>query len=78
MGFVLTKEGVMSMAFTIVSKSQREHPFKNGTAGRAWFEGFMRRHLKLSLPTPQLLSYCGALNSNNDIIMDFFGKLEEG
>ena len=39
MGFGLTKEGVMGMAFSIVNKSKRLHPFKNGSAGRAWFEG---------------------------------------
>ena len=38
MGFGLTREGVMGMAFKIVSKTQRPHPFKNGSAGRAWFE----------------------------------------
>ena len=35
----------------------------------------MKRHPKLSLWTPQPLSYYRALNSNNDVIMDFFGKL---
>ena len=42
MGFGLTRDGVMGMAFKIVSKSQRPHPFKNGSAGRGWFEGFLK------------------------------------
>ena len=75
MGFGLTREGVMGMAYAIVEKSQRNHPFKNGMAGRSWFEGFMSRHPKLSIRTPQPLSYCRALNSNYDTLMDFFGKL---
>ena len=71
MGFGVTREGVMGMAFTIVTKSQRAHPFNKGTAGRAWFEGFMRRHPKLTVRSPQPLSYC----SNQETLSDFFGKL---
>lgn len=75
MGFGLSRETVMEMAFTIVQKSQRSHPFRDGKAGRAWFEGFQRRHPKLTLRTPQPLSYCRALCSNQETIDDFFGKL---
>jgi len=73
MGFGLSRETVMEMAFTIVQKSQRSHPFRDGKAGRAWFEGFQRRHPKLTLRTPQPLSYCRALCSNQQTIDDFFG-----
>lgn len=58
MGFGLSRETVMEMAFTIVQKSQRSHPFRDGKAGRTWFEGFQRCHPKLTLHTPQPLSYC--------------------
>ena len=50
MGFGLSRDTVMEMAFTIVEKSQRRHPFRDGKAGRAWFEGFRRRHPKLFAP----------------------------
>ena len=75
MGYGISREGVMGLAYTIVEKSKRSHPFHEGSAGRAWFEGFMRRHPKLTIMSPQPLSYCRALCSNKDTIMDFFGKL---
>ena len=75
MGFGLSRDTVMEMAFTIVEKSQRKHPFRDGKAGRAWFEGFRRRHPKLTLRSPQPLSYCRALCANQETIDEFFGKL---
>ena len=75
MGFGVSREGVMGMAYTIVTKSQCKHPFSKGTAGRAWFEGFLRRHPKLTIRSPQLLSYCRALCASRETLSDFFGKL---
>ena len=74
-GYGINREEVMGMAYTIVEKSKRSHPFREGSAGRAWFEGFMRHHPKLTVRSPQPLSYCRALCSNKDTIMDFFVKL---
>ena len=37
MGFGVSREGFMGMAYTIIEKSQCKHPFQNGTAGWAWF-----------------------------------------
>lgn len=39
----------MHLAYTIMEKSQRKHPFKDETAGRAWFDGFRRRHPNLTI-----------------------------
>ena len=75
MGFGITREGVMGLAYSIVEKSQRSHPFQNGSAGRAWFEGFMRRRPTLTVRSPQELSYCRAISANKETINDFFGKL---
>ena len=75
MGFGLSRDTVMEMAFAIVDKAQRKHPFNKGKAGRAWFDGFRRRHPKLSLRSPQPLSYSRALCSNQEIVDDFFGKI---
>ena len=75
MGFGLTREDIARLAFNIVERSQRQHPFKDGKAGRGWFEEFMARHPKLTIRTPQPLSYCRARCSNKDTIVDFFGKL---
>ena len=75
MGYGISREGVMGMAYFDVEKSKRSHPFHEGSAGRAWFEGFMRCHPKLTIRSPQPLSYCRALCSNKDTITDFFSKL---
>ena len=75
MGFGLNRDKDMEMAFTIVEKSQRKHPFRDGKTGRAWFNGFRRWHPKLTLHSSQPLSYCRALCSNQETIDDFFGKL---
>ena len=74
-GYGLTSEGVMGLAYSIVEKAKRPHLFHNGSAGRAWFEGFVRRNPKLTIRSPQSLSYCRALSGNKEAIADFFGKL---
>ena len=53
MGFGLTREAVMAMAYAIVEKTGREHPFESGHAGRGWYEGFMSRQAILTLWAPQ-------------------------
>ena len=75
MGYGLSRETVMRLAFTIVDKAQRKHPFKGETAGRAWFDGFIRRHPKLTIRSPQPLSYSRALCSNPDTLRDFLVSL---
>ena len=75
MGFGLSCETVMCLAFKIVDATQRKHPFNDQKAGRAWFDGFRRRHPKLSIRSPLPLSYCHARCANMDTINDFFGKL---
>ena len=37
MGFGLSPDTVKCLAFKIVEKSGRKHPFQNEQAGRAWF-----------------------------------------
>lgn len=75
MGFGLSREDVMAMAFNIAERMHKNHPFKDGFAGRGWYDGFMARHPKLTLRTPQPLSYARALCSNKAVIDDFFEKL---
>ena len=75
MGFGLSREDVMAMAFNIAEKTKKAHPFKGGFAGRGWYDGFIFRHPKLTLRSPQPLSYCRALCSNKATIDDFFAKL---
>ena len=75
MGFGLSCETVMCLAFKIVDATQQKHPFKDQKAGRVWFDGFLRHHPKLSIRSPMPLSYCCAQCANMDTINDFFGKL---
>ena len=41
MGFGLSHEKVMCLAFKIVDATQQKHPFKDQKAGRVWFDGFL-------------------------------------
>ena len=75
MGYGLSREMVMRMAYLIAEKSHRKHPFTGESAGRSWFESFKKRHPRLTIRTPQPLSYSRALCANPDTISDFFGKL---
>ena len=75
MGFGLTRQDVMRVAYSIVEKSGREHPFSNGMAGRAWFDGFRSRNPNLTMRISQPLSYSRATAANKDIIDDFFAKM---
>ena len=59
----------------IAEKSQKQHPFKDGKAGHAWFEGFLQRHPKLTIRSPQSLSYSRAICANREAVDEFFGKL---
>ena len=75
MGFGLSRDTVIEIAFIIVEKSQRKHPFQDSKAGHAWFNGFRRHHPKLTVCSPRLLSHCRALCSNQETIDNFLGKL---
>ena len=74
-GFGLILEDLMRLAFQIVEKSGRSHPFKNGMAGRGWMDAFRKRHPKLTLRTPQALSFCRAVMANKFVVDEFFAKL---
>ena len=75
MGYGLSREDVMRMAFTIAERTGKKHPFKDECAGRGWYEGVKSRHPYLTLRSPQPLSYCRALCSNKTVVDDFFAKL---
>ena len=75
MGFGLTRDDILHLAFNMAELTGQSHPFREGKAGRGWFEGFMSRHQNLTLRKPQPLSYCRALCANKETIDDFFGKL---
>jgi len=72
MGFGLSRQDVMCLAFQLADRSGIEHPFKDGTAGRKWFDGFLQRHATLSLRSPEPLSFARAKAANPQILEDFF------
>ena len=61
MGYGLTRETVMRLAFVIAEKTGKKHPFTGESAGRAWLDGFKRRYPNLAIRTPQPLSYSRAV-----------------
>ena len=75
MGFGLSRSDVMVVAFEIAEASGRKHPFTDGAAGRAWYDGFRPRHPQLTLRSTQSLSHARASCANLEIISDYFGKL---
>ena len=75
MGFGLSCQEVMHLAFQIAEQSGIKHPFKNGRAGRKWFESFRSRHPNLMLRTPEAFSYARTRSVNARTIEDFFAKL---
>lgn len=75
-GFGLMREDVMRLAFQIAERTKpHDHPFKDGLAGRGWYEGFRSHHPNLTVRSPQPLSYCRAISANPAVISDFFAKL---
>ena len=54
MGFGLTRERVMAMAFAIVEKIGRNHYFKSSHAGRGLYESFMAHQVYLLFAHPSL------------------------
>ena len=75
MDFGLLQSDIMANAFKIAEASRRKHPFTDGAAGRAWFDGFRSRHPKLTLCSTQSLSHAQASSANCKVIAHYFGKL---
>ena len=73
--FGLSKEDIMRSEFLLAEKSGLKHLFKNGKAGRAWFEGFLSRNPRLSIRQAQSLSVARATSANKETITDFLVSL---
>ena len=75
MGYGLSRDTVMTIAFKLAEKLNKTHPFTGDSAGRSWFDGFKHRHPQLTIRTPLPLSYSRAVSANVDTVNDFFEKV---
>ena len=73
-GFGLCLQEICTLAYESANNSGRNHPFKNGHAGKDWYKSFTQRH-NFSLRVPQPLSYARAKNCHPEIIEEFFDRL---
>ncbi len=69
MGFGLSRQEVMRLAFQIADKSRIKHPFKNGAASRKMFAAFQSRHPNLTLRKPKSLFYVRAKPVNPGLFL---------
>ena len=60
----LTKESLQQLAYKVAKLNNIPHPFTCEKAGKAWLNGFMKRHPQLSYRTPEptALAQCSAFN----------------
>lgn len=74
MMFGLTCTDLRKLAFQIAVKKGLKHPFNEGKqqAGKAWLQGFLRRHPTISLRNPEATSLSRAVAFNKPSVMKFF------
>ena len=60
----LTKQSLQQLAYEVAKLNNVPHPFTCEKAGRAWLDGFMKRHPQLTYRTPEptALARCSAFN----------------
>jgi transposase-like protein len=79
MYFGLARKEVMKLAYEYGDKIKRQMPINwnaNCSAGKDWFQGFMRRHPEISLRTPEATSIARASSFNPTNVGMFFDLLE--
>lgn len=77
--FGLTSTDARSLAFSFARELKKSVPASwnaNETAGIDWFRGFMSRHPKLSLCTPEATSLARASAFNRPNVELFFNNLD--
>ena len=69
-GFGISRLQMMFKAGQIVKQMKLKSPFKNNIPGRAWYEGFVKRHnLSLRTPSPLTTNRSRALNTSHRKIL---------
>lgn len=66
-GFPVTKELLIESVRLLLIQLKRRNPFANGTPGRHWFEGFLKRHTNVSKRLTENISLRREKNSGMDI-----------
>jgi hypothetical protein len=76
-GFGLTIEDVCKSAYDIASVNGHPEVFnkEKKAAGYDWYQGFLRRHPRLSLRKPEGLAAVRSDMLNHTVMDDYFGKL---
>ena len=77
--FGITKHDLQRLAFEFADRNGLANRFSKDKkkAGRAWFEGFMKRNPSLALRTPEATSIDRASGFNRQSVGDFFTILEQ-
>ncbi|KAJ8933407.1 hypothetical protein NQ314_014030 [Rhamnusium bicolor] len=76
----LTPKATRRLAYEYAKKKQCKTSRKmeeNGLAGREWLNGFLRRHARLSIRTPEATSLARVTSFNKSNINLFFDKLAD-
>lgn len=77
MFYGLTKRDVCSLAYQLALRNKIPHPFKNESAGKDWFYGFLKRHPKLSIRKPMGTSFARARGFNKEEVDKFFDLVDD-
>ena len=75
--FGLTTAELRSLAYQLAESNGKESLFNHETqsAGRDWYQGFMKRHPTLSLRSPEPTSAARAMGFNQAAVNKFYQLL---
>lgn len=68
------------LAYDLAVANKKKMPkswMENGTAGRLWFNGFMKRRQELSIRSAEATSLGRAMGFNKAVVEQFFGNLQD-
>ena len=75
--FGLSRIQIMGKAYQIVKKMNVKHPFRDGTAGKAWFARFRSRKESLAIRKPQKLSQARSRMMRREVVDSYFADLNK-
>ncbi|KYN06058.1 PREDICTED: uncharacterized protein LOC108783334 [Cyphomyrmex costatus] len=75
-GLTVLEARVLAFSYAVKLNKAPENWRNNKTAGIEWFRGFMRRHPRLALRTPEATSLARASGFNQHAVSQFYDNLE--